>query len=152
MLRCPGELKSFTLLTMSPFFSVLRLMFDFMSSKRLHLGEEVILLGQVTGVRFHSIISPKGEVVSISQEYTETTIYFKQKTVSLLYVQVKNSWKGIHLAVRNVITNYNETCYQGLRKKFFFINFNKYFQDLQNPSSNTTLDLYCEVQNWQITQ
>lgn len=94
-----------------------------MSSKRLHLGEEVIPLGQVTGVRDHSIISPKGEIVSICQEYTETTIYFKQKTVSLLYVQVKNSWKGIHLAVRNVVTNYNETCFQGLRKKILFYKF-----------------------------
>lgn len=125
-------------------------MFNVISSKRPHFRGELIPLEQATGVRDHPTIYPWGETVRTCQGYTEIFIYFKWKRVRILYVQLKNSWKGIHLAVRDVISNYNETCYQGLRKKIFFIiKFSRYLKDLQNPSSSNILDLYCRIQTWQ---
>lgn len=35
------------------------------------------------------------------------------------------------------------------KKKYFIINFNRYFQDLQNPSSSNILYIYYEIQTWQ---
>jgi len=59
--------------------------------------------------------------MSTRKDYTKTMIYLKWKIVCLPHIQVENFWKVIHLAVRNLVTNYNETCYQGLRKKYSFL-------------------------------